>query len=103
MVKQAHKADLERFYMIGEERFYRTILSDALPKIVKIRDGEYKGSSPEIDLLNTSDKFLQLARRGEEGAFLDLSRLYRKAAHRIYRVMLQMNMTNKNQRFLNVV
>ena len=75
----------------------------ASDKLFFISKGAYKGTSPEVDFLNYYDQFIILYRREGEEIYLDLARIFRRAAHKVYRVMLKSQMTEKNQRFLNLV
>lgn len=100
----AKKTDfVAMFHTVGEERFYRSLLSEAVSILIKIKDGNYKGISPEIELLNGSERFLQLFRRGNEAVHLELARLFRRAGHRVYRIMRKSNMIAMSNRFLNLV
>ena len=104
MSGNAQKIDhVEKYHSVGEQKFYRSLLSDAVNKLRKIKDDDYKDISPELELLDSSEKFLRLYRREGEATHLELSRLFRKAAHKVYRVGLKANMWAKNTRFLNLV
>lgn len=98
------KKDINKYNLIGEQKFYRFLLCEAINKLIKIRDGDFKSHiSPEIDLLDYSDKFLFLYRRDDQEVYLKISRTFRKAAHKIYRIMLKKQMTERNLKFLNLV
>lgn len=101
----AQKSDnyLDQFNAIGEEKFYRSLLSEAINKLIKIKEGNYKGATPEVEMLNSSEKFLQLARKSGEPGYLALARIFRRAAHKIYFSCLKAKMIEKNYRFLNLV
>lgn len=92
-----------KYLAAGELKFYRFLLFYALNKMVYIEKGVYKGKSPEIDFLDYYDQFIILYRREGEEVYLDLARVFRRAAHKIYRVMLKKNLTERNPRFLNLV
>lgn len=94
---------VEKYHSVGEQRFYRFLLCYAINKLIKIRDEEYSGSSPELEFLDYSEKFLFLYRRNDEEVFIEMSRIFRKAAHKIYRLMLKKSMTPRNAKFLNLV
>lgn len=95
---------IDKYNAVGEEKFYKFLLTYAINKLIKIRDGEYKGtSSPELEFLEHSEKFLLLSRREGDDVYLGISRVFRKAAHKIYRMMLKKNMTVRNIKFLNLV
>lgn len=94
---------IPKYLEAGEPRFYRFLLFYASNKLFYIEKGTYKGASPEIDLMSYYDQFIILYRREGEDIYLDLARVFRRAAHKVYRVMLKKKMTEKNSRFLNLV
>ncbi len=94
---------VERYRSVGEQKFYRNLLCYAINKLIKIRDDEYTGTSPEIEFISYSERFLFLYRRESDPVNLELSRVFRKAANKIYRMMLKKEMTQRNPKFLNVV
>lgn len=94
---------VDKYYSVGEQRFYKFLLTHAINKLIKIQDEEYKGTSPDLEYLEYSERFLFLYRRENEEVFIDMSRLFRKAAHKIYRLMLKKDMTPRNAKFLNLV
>lgn len=94
---------VSRYNAVGEQKFYRNLLCYAINKLIKIRDDEYSGTSPELEFLDYSERFLFLYRREGDSIYLELSKVFRKAAHKIYRMMLKKGMTPKNMKFLNVV
>lgn len=94
---------VSRYHSIGEQRFYRDLLHYAVTKIISINKGEYKGTSPELEFLDYSERFLFLYRRESEDTYLELSKVFRKAGHKMYRIMLKKGMTPRNAKFLNLV
>lgn len=100
----SNKDFIEKYNAVGSHKFYRFLLTYAINKLIKIRDNEYKGSiSPEIEFLEYAEKFLQFYRREGDEDYLDIAKIFRKAAHKIYRIMLKKQMTKHNPRFLNMV
>ena len=93
---------VEKYHSVGEQSFYRFLLAEAISKIVKMKNGEYKGN-PELEFLKCSDKFLILFRQEGEEDHLTISKIFRKAGHKIYRLLLKRGLTNKNNKFLNLV
>lgn len=91
------------FKAVGEKKFYRNLLVFATNQMMSMEKGLHKGLSPELILLDCYDQFIILYRREGEDIYLDLARSFRRAAHKIYRVMLKKNMTQKSSRFLNLV
>jgi len=90
-------------YLAGEHRFYRFLLTLALNKLVMITDGELHGITPELEFLQYSEKFMVLYRREGDAIFLEIAKLFRRAANKVYRVMLKKGLTKINNKFLNVV
>lgn len=94
---------LDKYNSVGEQKFYRSLLCLAINKLIKIRDGDHIGNSPELELLEYAERFLVLYRRDDKDIYLTMSRTFRKAAHKIYRIMLKKQMTERNAKFLNLV
>lgn len=92
-----------KYLASGEQKFYRFLLTYALNKLVLINKDVYKGISPEIEFLSYYDRFIVLHRREGNEVYLNVAKIFRKASHKIYRVMLKKDMTEKNNKFLNLV
>lgn len=103
MIAEVLKKEYIPKYINGEQKFYRMLLFSALQKMLLIRKGEYKGVTPEIEYLGYYEQFIILYRREGDASYLSMARLFRKAAHRIYRLMLKKKMTSYNSKFLNLV
>lgn len=97
------KQFVSKYLEIGEEKLYSFLISHSVKKLSQIDNGTYKGIYPDLELLDYCDRFIILYRREGEEAYLDIARILRKAAHKIYRIMLKKNMTPKNGKFLNLV
>jgi hypothetical protein len=87
----------------GEQKFYRSLLFLAMNKLVLMNKGAYKGSPPHLEFMDYHDLFIILYRREGEEVYLMIAKTLRKVAHKVYRIMLKKNMTNANNRFLNLV
>lgn len=94
---------MEYYFTNGKDKFYRYILFCQLNKLVLITNGTYKGILPDIECLDNYDKFLILFRREGDANYLDIAKLFRKAAHKIHRIMLKQKMTIHNNKFLKSV
>ena len=90
-------------FLAGEQRFYRSLLTYGMSKMVLMKSEKFRGVSPDIELLEYHDIFLFLYRREGDDTFLEMSRVFRKAAHKLYRVQLKMGMVPRNSKFLNLV
>ncbi len=97
------KQFISKYLESGEDKFYSFLIYYAMNKLVKIENNTYKGVSPDLEFLDYYDRFIILYRREGEEIYLQVAKLFRKAAHRIYRLMLKKNMTPKNAKFLNLV
>lgn len=85
------------------DKFYRFLLFYALNKMVLIEQGFIKETAPDVAFLDSHDQFIMLYRREGELHYLEMARAFRRAAHKIYRVMRRKNMIDYNPRFLNLV
>jgi DUF1680 family protein len=96
-----------KYLATGEQKFYRFLLLYALNKLIFLEKGtfkdSFKGKSPELEFLDYYEQFIILYRREGEEVYLDLARVFRRAGHKVYRVMLKKKMTDRNLKFLNLV
>jgi hypothetical protein len=103
-----------KFESFGSIKFYKFLLNYAISKVaeqeelVKKKRSRVKGIeigrvSPEVELMDYHDRFLDLFRVEGEVIYLDIAKLFRRAAHSIYRVMLKKNLIKKSDRFLNTI
>lgn len=92
-----------KFIADGEEKFYRSIILLALRKLIATEKGLYKGIPPHLEYLTYHDTFIVLYRREGDEVYLNIAKMLRKAAHKIYRIMLKKNMTNASPKFLTLV
>lgn len=97
------KEFIDKYKVVGEQKFYNFILTFGIDKLSKLSNGDIKGISPEIEFIDYYDKFLMLYRRNNDKDCLLLAKIFRKAAHKIYRVGLKKKLIDKNTKFLNVV
>lgn len=92
-----------KFVASGEYKFYRSIILLALQKLIATEKGLYKGTPPHLEYLDYHDRFIILYRREGDEVYLNIAKMLRKAAHKIYRIMLKKQMTVPNTKFLNLV
>jgi len=97
------KEFVSRYMASGREKFYKNILIASLNKLVAINNGTYKGVPPHLELLDCYDQLIILYRREGEEIYLEIAKTFRRAAHKVYRIMLKKKMSQPNPRFLNVV
>jgi hypothetical protein len=75
----------------------------ALYKLMVMEQGSYEGTPPHIEYMNFCDKFIILYRREGNEVYLNIAKMFRKAAHKIYRIMLKRKLTTHNSKFLTLV
>lgn len=97
------KEFVPKYLAVGEQKFYRFLLMYALNKLVIINKGTNMDLTPDLEFLDYHNRFIILYRREGEEIYLQVARIFRKAAHRIYRIMLKKGMTAPNAKFLNLV
>jgi hypothetical protein len=98
------KEFVPKYVAAGESsKFYRYLLFYALQKMILIEQGFLKGISPDVAFLDCHDQFIILYRREGEEQYLNIARAFRRAAHKLYRVLLKKKLTTYNPRFLNLV
>jgi hypothetical protein len=102
-VEALKKNFVPKYLATGERKFYRFLILYALNKLIYIEKGSFKGKPPELEFLDYYDQFIILYRREGEEVYLELARVFRRVAHKVYRVMLKKNMTERNAKFLNLV
>lgn len=108
--EEAKKLFVTKFSSFGNEKFYKFLLNYAVNKIIVNEEAKKEnpkvqptGLSPEAELMDYYDRFLLLYRRENDLIYLEIARLFRKAGHKIYRIMLKKNMIQRDGRFLNLV
>lgn len=99
----AVKTLFEQYKSMGNDRFYRFLLGQAMLKMPAILDHSYKGNFPNLELLSIYEKLVIMYRRTGENDYLIMAKTFRRAGHKIYRLMLKVGITDRNQKFLNVV
>lgn len=97
------KEFVPKYTLEGNNKFYRSLLIMSLNKLVLISQGSYKGILPHLELLEYHDQLIILYRREGEEVYLQAAKVFRRAAHKIYRIMLKKKMSQLNHKFLNVV
>lgn len=92
---------VQRFEADGPEEFYIFLVHYV---DTRIKDGSgNKAISPEMELINYSDQFLQIFRRENKEIYREISRCFRRAAHKAYRKLLRKKIIKKNTKFLRLV
>jgi len=94
---------IAKYLKIGPNKFYNFILVQSLNKLIQLEKGTYSGVSPDLENLEYHDKLIVLYRREGNDYYIEIAKLFRKVAHKIYRIMLKKNLTPYNGKFLNLV
>ena len=92
-----------KFLIIGKEKFYKFLLVFATNKLMLINKGTYNGIYPDLEYLEYYDNLIILYRREGTTELLEMGKLFRRASHRIHRIMIKKDMTKENDRFLHAV
>jgi hypothetical protein len=98
----AKKLFLSKYSDIGQEKFYKFLLSYAINKSVDYNSGKDK-VNPAMEMLEYHDKFMILYRREGDYKYIEIAKLFRKTAHKIYRILIKKNIIERNAKFLNTV
>lgn len=94
---------IPKYVSIGEDKFYRLLLAHAVSKLANLKNKTHKGKTPDLEFLECHDQFLALYRRENDKVCFEIAKCFRRAAHRIYRLMLRQQLTPRNSKFLNLV
>lgn len=81
----------------GEDGFYRHLIAIGIKRSIHIKD-------PQVEILNTSEGFLLLFRKTGDKIYDKFYRLFRRAAHTLYRQFNKKEAKSKqSNRFLHAV
>lgn len=94
---------VDKYKAKGYDRFYAYLLSSAVSDLIKIQEGKDGINNPATVFLDLAERFVRQYRCENETIFLDISKAFRKAGHKIYRLMRKQNLIPKNNRFLQAV
>jgi len=101
--EQLKKIIIEKYKSTnGSEKLYKYLIAFSIEKISNKKDIK-NYISPELDLIDFYDSFLILFRRTGEEEFLEIAKICRKVAHKIYRSLFADNIEERNIKFLNLV
>lgn len=93
---------VKEFLTNGESKLYNNLLSQSVKQIILLIN-EGRKTYPDKTLLAMSNKFLNQYRASGDDSYLKISKILRRAAHKIYRVLLKKKLVGKNNDFLNLV
>lgn len=94
---------IAKYRTFGYDRFLRFLLAIGQDRLDKIKQEGNAGLTPENELLEYYDQFLILYRRSGEEDYLNLAKIFRRAAHKIYRLGLKQKLLKRNLKFLQTV
>lgn len=86
----------------GEEVFYKFLILSAVDDMIKNLKND-DNISINIEYIMMHDKFLIQYRRTGHQIDLKIAKVFRRAGHKIYRLLLKQGLSNKSEKFLNVV
>ena len=87
---------IELLQKVGEEGLYKRTLG--------VLDAGSKIENPDLEVLEFSEAFFSKYRATGEEAYFIIGKILRKAAHKIYRQLLEKDKAKKiNTKFLNLV
>ena len=91
---------IKKYREAGYDKFYRFLITYSLDKV---SNPKTKSITPEIELMGYYDKFLQLYHRENEPIYLEIAKQFRRAANKVYRILLKTDKTQFSNKFLNVI
>ena len=96
---------INKYASIGNEKFFRFLLSYAENRINTDKNLRKSKNylSPEQELLEYYEKFIFLYRKENNIDLLNIAKIFRKAAHATYRMLLKDKLIKKSHKFLNLV
>ena len=94
---------LDKYKTSGQDKFYKFLLFYSVSRMMLLEKGDQSIMPPNLELLEYYNQSIIWYRREGEEIYLDMAKVFRRAAHKIYRVMLKKNLTNKNDKFLNLI
>jgi len=94
---------LHKYLSCSEEDFYLFLLKEAKKRYKEIKN-IHDEITPDISLMAISEKFLKLYRREGDDKYLNIAKISRKAAHKMYRILLKDNVIKQNkEKFLTLI
>ena len=104
MSDNAKKEIISSFLEGGENKLYKDLIVQSVKRIIKlIEDPESTTSTPDRHLISLSESFLSSYRKGEDDSYLHMSKIIRRAAHKVHRLLLKKHLVKKDDKFLNLV
>jgi hypothetical protein len=92
---------LAKYAKAGNEQFFNFLVEYATTRVDNVH--EIKGATPELELMNYYDQFLEMYREDGEPIYLEMAKVFRRAGHKIYLLMVKREMIRKSEKFLNIV
>lgn len=88
----------------GEDKLYKNLLVQSVKRIIVFMENtDTNRVTPDKELIHLADKFVILYRTEGEEVYLQVSKVIRRAAHKIYRLLLKKHLIKKDEKFLNLV
>lgn len=86
---------LHKYSMVGDEKFYNFLVKFSLDQR-SIPDER----SSALKLMDYHAVFLKLYRKEGDEIYADIARVFRKAAHKVFRVLCRRGLESRNNIFL---
>jgi hypothetical protein len=97
------KEFLLKYNSMGTDKFYKSLLFYSVKKMAAVQKENTATIFVHLELLEYYDQFIILYRREGDSNCLEVAKIFRKIAHKLYRILLKQNLTNKSDKFLNLV
>lgn len=91
---------LTKYKDFGEEKFYEFLIEYGKERTKNL---DKRTISPADELLGYSDNFIETYRKDNDNIYLQMSKIFRKAAHAIHRIMINSGKQAKSAKFLRLV
>jgi|JI7StandDraft_1071085.scaffolds.fasta_scaffold540891_2 hypothetical protein len=93
--------EILKLYERGSEVLYAKLILDALSKIKSLP--ESREEYPDLLLLKMAEAYLGIYRRDQQKKMLEISKVFRRAGHKVHRILVKKKKIKKNRKFLNIV
>ncbi|MCZ2224482.1 MAG: hypothetical protein LC122_12735 [Chitinophagales bacterium] len=88
-------------YRKNKQILYKSLILYSFKKLTK--QLKSREDFPDLELLKYSENFLGLYRREQVKDYLEISIIFRKAAHKMHRYLVKNKKVEKHRKFLNLV
>jgi len=95
----------DKYNKMGDYNFYNYLVTYCNGKISLIEESKYSDIYPHIEMMKYHDMAIKLFRveNYKDNILIKLAKIFRKVAHKVYRLMLKKQLIEKNYLFLTEV